>query len=543
MADFEAEMLAEQATLLGLISREHMREARQEAKDGSLAALASVLTRKQLLTSWQIERLVKGQATGFFFGGHEVLFHLAEGTFARVYRGRKVNTNDPVAIKVLRQRFTQDQPAVERFNQEAEAGMKLVHPNIVRIHDFGAQDNRHYMIMEFVEGSNMRDFLKFRHRLEPKEAMPLMLGLARGLQHALKQGITHRDIKPTNILISSSGVAKLVDFGLATIEGDERRMAAAHGQRTVDYSALERTCGSDKGDPRSDIYFLGCVFYQLLTGKLPLPEVEASDPLAKMLKRSFGAIKPISEMDHAPDHELCMIIERMMKMDLKQRYQKMDNVVSDLEEYYAQLTGQAPPKEVQRDLEDFNIEELFMKRHDLGAIEEEIEPGAEMASDTEAETARTDASEPSARAGDADLGEVELAPFEVSAFQRRQVLCVEAQDTIQDAFRKTLSKMGYRVLLVGDAERAAERFRESNIDAVVFDVDGLGSRGLDGFIDMHDKAHEDGRELTAVVLLGPRQGDLIRRLPRDDRLVILHKPLKMKDVQDALMRLVPVAAG
>ena len=94
-------------------------------------------------------------------------------------------------------------------------------------------------------------------------------------------------------------------------------MAVAHGQRTVDYSALERTCGSPKGDPRSDIFFLGCVFYQMLTGQLAMPEVESKDPLAKMLKRSFGAIKPLSEQRHAPSEELTRIIEKMMRMDLK----------------------------------------------------------------------------------------------------------------------------------------------------------------------------------------------------------------------------------
>ena len=135
--------------------------------------------------------------------------------------------------------------------------------------------------------------------------MPLLLGLARGLQYSHEQGVTHRDLKATNILISNSGVAKLVDFGLATIEGDSTHHA--HGvlsQRTVDYSALERTCGSPKGDPRSDIYFLGCVFYHMLTGQVPLEDSESKDPLKKMLKRSFGVIKPISEHRHAPAERL-----------------------------------------------------------------------------------------------------------------------------------------------------------------------------------------------------------------------------------------------
>lgn len=530
MSDFDAEMLLERATLLGLISRDQASEARGDSKDGTVDSIRRSLMRKQFLTSWQVDKLLKGEATGFFFGGHEVLFHLAEGTFARVYRGRKQGSGEPVAIKVLRQRFTQDPEAVETFNHEAEAGMKLVHPNIVRISDYGAQENRHYMIMEFVEGSNLRDFLKFRHRLEPSEAMPLMLGLARGLQHSLSKGVTHRDIKPTNILISSSGQAKLVDFGLATIEGDERKREQVHGQRTVDYSALERTCGSQKGDHRSDIYFLGCLYYQMITGRLPLPEVETADFLAKMLKRSFGAIKPISEMDHAPEPELCRIIEKMMKMDLTKRYQHMNEVVSDLEAYYLEMTGQAPPKDEVEEEDEIDFDSLFMNREVQNTPADSSDP------------------DPIPDEGDFELGgaeetDPEEAPFEVQAFKQKRVLCVEAQDAIQDAFRKTLSKMGYRVLIVGDAEVGAERYQEDPVDVVIFDIDGLGAAALDAFIDMHEKAHEDGQELHALVLLGPRQGNLASRLPKDDRLVVQVKPIKMKQVQDALNQLAPVRAG
>jgi eukaryotic-like serine/threonine-protein kinase len=517
MADFDAETLAEQAVLIGLLTREQVRQVRAEADDGSIEAMSRVLLRKGLLTSWQLERIKKGEVSGFFFGGCKVLFHIAEGTFARVYRGRKLPGNQSVAVKVLRRRFTTDQEAVARFNQEAEAGMKLVHPNIVRIYDYGEQDKNYYMIMEFVEGSNLRDFLKIRARLTPSEAMPVMIGLAQALKYSLEQGVTHRDIKGTNILISTRGEAKLVDFGLATIEGDERRMAVAHGQRTVDYSALERTCGSPKGDPRSDIYFLGCVFYQMLTGVVPMPEVESKDPLAKMLKRSFGAIKPITEHRHAPPEEICRVVEKMMKIDLKHRYQTMEEVITDLEACKAALAAAAaaPPS----------------RKRVARAPERAARPKA--------------ATAPAGESIDSVFTTIDEDPFAGDIFEHKavptkHVLCVEVQEPIQEAFRKTLSQMGYRVLLVRDAERAAERYRESPPDAVVFDADGLGPEALDAFIDMHEKAHEDGHDLAALVLLGPRQGALTSKLPTDDRLVVLSKPLKMKDVQDAITQLVPL---
>ncbi len=511
MIEIDAQTLLEQATLIGLITRDQAQMARSEAADGSADAVARVLLRKDLLTAWQFEKLKKGDPGGFYFGGCKVLFHIAEGTFARVYRGRKIHGNQSVAIKVLRQRFVSDAGAIARFNQEAESGLRLVHPNIVQIYEYGEQDKRYFMVMEFVEGSNLRDFLRIRGRLTPPEALPLMLGLANGLKHSLDQGVTHRDLKATNILIASNGQAKLVDFGLATID-DERKAAAAHGQRTVDYSALERTCGSPKGDRRSDIFFLGCVFYQMLTGQLPLPEVETDDPLKKMLKRGINSIKPLGEQRHAPDPELTEIIERMMKVDLKQRYQNMGQVVDDLEAYLERLAARAagvePAPRPAAPRPEGSEEEVLATDYD------EVEPGAD-------EPLRPDG-------------------FEVKAFAAKKLLCVEVQEDVQEAFRKILSKMGYRVLLVANAERAAERYRENPPDAVLFDADGLGPKAIDAFLDMHEKAHEDGHDLTAIVLLGPKQHYLAKKLPTDDRLVVLPKPVKMKEIQNALLQLLPI---
>src|SRR3954470_14955419 len=149
MALIDAESLAENAVLIGLVSRADMSEARADAEDGSGEAIARVLMRKGYLTSWQRDKLIKGDTSGFFFGTAMVLFHLAQGTFARVYRGRDTSNGQPVAIKVLRKRFASDPAAVSRFNQEAESGKRLSHTNIARIYEHGEQDRSFYMIMEF----------------------------------------------------------------------------------------------------------------------------------------------------------------------------------------------------------------------------------------------------------------------------------------------------------------------------------------------------------------------------------------------------------
>jgi serine/threonine protein kinase len=506
MADIDAEMMVDQFTMLGLVSREQLQDARAAAGDGSPDSVLRMLLRKGAITSWQIDRLKKGDPSGFFFGDAKILFHLAEGTFARVYRGEHVTTKAPLAVKVLRQRFAQIPDAVERFHKEAEAGMKLNHPNIVQVIDQGRQENRHFMIMEYVEGMNLRDFMKLRSRIPTEKATPLMMGMAQGLKYSMDRGVTHRDIKGTNILISNQGEAKLVDFGLATMQGDETK-PGVKSQRTVDYSALERTCNSPKGDPRSDIYFLGCVFYQMLTGQLPMEESESKDMLRKMLKRSFGAIKPIGEHRYHPDEELGSIVEKMMRIDLKARYQTMDAVVADLElyqiNYDAAKSGNAP--RTKDDEVDEFLGSIFLPR--------EIEKPPDLAP---------------------------AAPPPPKPVPSKSVLCVETQTEIQDAFRKTLSNMGYKVMLVSDAEVGAERYREAPVDAVIFDTDGQDADSVEAFLDMHEFAHEEGHQLIALVLLGHKQGALRERLPVDDRLIVLDKPVKMKQVQDALQNLVPL---
>ena len=524
MPELDAEMMVDQVMMLGLVSREQLREATAEAEDASPDTVLRMLLRKGAITSWQVERLKKGDPSGFFFGDSKVLFHLAEGTFARVYRGEHNTTKAPLAIKVLRQRFAAISEAVERFHKEAEAGIRLRHPNIVQIIDVGRQDQRHYMIMEYVEGMNLRDFMKLRTRIPTEQAVPLMLGMARGLQYSLERGVTHRDIKGTNILISNAGEAKLVDFGLATIQSDETK-PGVKSQRTVDYSALERTCKSPKGDPKSDIYFLGCVFYQMVTGQLPMEESESKDMLRKMLKRSFGAIKPINDHRYAPDEEICRIIEKMMKIDLKARYQNMEDVVADLERFEASVkpgTVSAVPRTT-NEAEQDQAESVFSD--------------AKAPAPVNVATTATDEPDPLEEL----LADQPLQSFEVKAMVPKSVLCVESQDEIQDALRKSLTGWGYRALLVSDAERAAERFREAPVDAVIFDTDGQGSESIEAFLDMHEKAHEEGQKLLAVVLLGPKQGALREKLPTEDKLIVLSKPVKMKQVQDALAQLLPLA--
>ena len=202
-----------------------------------------------------------------------------------------------VAIKVLRA-WSDNKHSVEMFVREGQVGQTLKDPGIVEI--LGVHKDppsgQHYIVMEFVEGGSLRDFLQIRKKLEPAEALRILEDVTTGLCFATSRGVTHRDIKLTNILISSQGTAKLVDFGLAKIYSrrDQQGPEDNKVDRTVDYAGLEEGTGVQPGDVRSDIFFLGCVFFEMLTSQPPLPATR--DRHARMLRQRYKDILPMGAM-------------------------------------------------------------------------------------------------------------------------------------------------------------------------------------------------------------------------------------------------------
>ena len=335
MPELDAEMMVDQVMMLGLVSREQLREATAEAEDASPDTVLRMLLRKGALTSWQVERLKKGDPSGFFFGDSKVCSispreRSPECTAASIARPRQPWRSRSSASGLPRSArpsngFTKRPRRAFVSASQHRPDHRCRAAGSSALHDHG------------IRRGNEPARLHEAAQPDPDRASgPAHAGNGPWAAVFARAGVTHRDIKGTNILISNAGEAKLVDFGLATIQSDETK-PGVKSQRTVDYSALERTCKSPKGDPRSDIYFLGCVFYQMVTGQLPMEESESKDMLRKMLKRSFGAIKPINDHRYAPDEEICRIIEKMMKIDLKARYQNMEDVVADLERFEASV--------------------------------------------------------------------------------------------------------------------------------------------------------------------------------------------------------------
>lgn len=247
-----AEQVAQHAFDVGLIDERQLQEIWGElgSHHVSVDEFLQLLVRREILTNYQVERLVKKERTGFFFGDYKVLYLVGSGSFARVYRAVHRQTGQVVALKVLRKRFSENPDQARQFVREGLLGRSLRHKNIVPIYEVVSEGTTHFLVMEFVEGRNLRAFVKIRKKIEPAEAVRLMIDITAGLQCAFERALTHRDLKISNVLVSSRGVAKLVDFGLAGIDETLADDVLADGAncRTVDYAALERATGVRKDD-------------------------------------------------------------------------------------------------------------------------------------------------------------------------------------------------------------------------------------------------------------------------------------------------------
>ncbi len=322
------EQFAQRVFDLGLINDRDVRSlwASFSTRSIPLEQYIDAAIRKSLLTNYQVERLLKGETAGFFYGDYKVLYFCGNGSFARVYRAAHKETGDVVALKVLRRRHSDNPVEKDRFLREGKMGVKLRHPNIVPTYEVHSSGRNHFLVMAFVEGQSLRDFCKSRKQVDPLEATKIASGILAGLSYGSTQGVTHRDLKLSNILVSSDGVPQIVDFGLASVVSDG---ADAHSNtRTIDYAVLEKATGVPKDDPRSDIFFAGCMYYQMMTGESPIGEPR--ERIRRNDVNRFRNITPIREI--LPDIPLAVekVVTQSMAMDVSQRYEKPAQMLVDL---------------------------------------------------------------------------------------------------------------------------------------------------------------------------------------------------------------------
>jgi serine/threonine protein kinase len=212
---------------------------------------------------------------------YQLLQTLGSGGTAVVYRARDLMLERQVAIKVLRPDFGKDDTFRERFRQEARAAANISHPNIVTVHDFGLDNDRLFIVMEYVPGTDLKTMMRQHSPFTLDEAIPLILQACAGLGYAHRSGIVHCDVKPHNMLVTPEGQLKVTDFGIA------RALAGIHPDEKSDvvwgspqYFSPEQASGAAPS-PASDVYSLGVVLYEMLTGKLPL-NADTATELARM---------------------------------------------------------------------------------------------------------------------------------------------------------------------------------------------------------------------------------------------------------------------
>ena len=262
---------------------------------------------------------------------YEIVEVIGAGGMAVVYKANDQRLNRFVAVKILRDELARDEEFRARFQIEAQAVAMLSHPNIVSVYDVSHTAGVEYIVMELIEGVTLMQYMQKKGALSWKEAAHFSTQIAKALEHAHSKGIVHRDIKPQNIMILRDGTIKVADFGIAALESaQEQRSDQTVG--SVHYIAPEQARG-ETPDTRSDIYSLGVVMYEMLTGQMPY-DGETAEQIA--LKHIAGVAVPPRQLNAEIPEELERITLKAMNADIRERYQSASELLTDLEEFRKQ---------------------------------------------------------------------------------------------------------------------------------------------------------------------------------------------------------------
>jgi serine/threonine-protein kinase len=258
-------------------------------------------------------------------GGYQVVSRIGSGGLAEVYRAIDGEGNY-AAIKMLFQELTADRAKVERFLQEVSVLERLSHKNIIRIISNGIFEDKHYIIMEYVEGYNLKDLILRKGRIDESEASEILLQIGEALDYLHKHGIIHRDIKPQNILINPEGLVKLTDFGIALQNSRQSANESEFGTGTATYMSPEQIKGLVL-DERTDIYSLGVTAYEMLTGSAPFRGDSINVIKTKHL--NFPPIPP-TRITPAISTKMEEIVLKMLEKDIYRRYRNVEVLINSL---------------------------------------------------------------------------------------------------------------------------------------------------------------------------------------------------------------------
>jgi serine/threonine protein kinase len=311
-----------------------MKERLGDEAAGEVPKVADYLVSKGLLTQWQCDRLLEGRHKGFFLGKYKLLGHLGSGGMSSVYLAEHVLMQREVAIKVLPKSRVEDSSYLARFHREAQAAAALDHRNIVRAYDVDSEGPIHYLVMEYIDGSDLNVLVKADGPLEYARAADFIRQAAIGLQHAHDAGLIHRDMKPANLILDHHNVVKVLDLGLARFtDEDKASLTMTYDENvlgTADYLAPEQAVDSHAVDSRVDIYGLGCTLYFLLCGEPPFPDGTLPQ---RIMKHQKAAPPDIRKRRPDAPVDLLRICLRMMAKKPEGRFQTAADVAAILKRW------------------------------------------------------------------------------------------------------------------------------------------------------------------------------------------------------------------
>ena len=268
-------------------------------------------------------------------GRYEVLKRVGSGGMADVYMAKDHKLNRNVAVKVLKSEYVEDEKFLKKFETEAQAVARLSHPNIVNIYDVGIDDGINYIVMELAEGITLKEYIRKKGYLSPKETVEISTQIASAISHAHKNHIIHRDIKPQNILVSDTGIIKVTDFGIAKATSSNTVTSTATAMGSVHYISPEQAKGRFC-DEKSDIYSLGITMYEMVTGHVPF---DHENGVTIALMHLQNEITPPSQIrDGIPDSLEKIILKCTMKKP-EERYQTADDLIADLRLVFEDTSG------------------------------------------------------------------------------------------------------------------------------------------------------------------------------------------------------------
>ena len=311
----------------------------QKSDSDSDMTLSQVMVKKGVVTASQITRVKKTieASRGQEIPGYQLLAKIGSGAMANVFKAKQISLDRVVAIKVLPRKLSENAEYVSMFYKEGKAAAKLNHANIVQAIDVGEAGGYHYFVMEFIEGHDLWDELQsdgpHAKDFTERDALDVIIQIARALEHAHSHGLIHRDVKPKNIMLTMEGetqIAKLADMGLARSAGDidSAKAEAGRAYGTPYYISPEQIRGELDIDFRADIYSLGATFYHVVTGRVPF---EAETPVAVMRKHLKESLVPPDHINTSLSAGVGEVIEVMMAKNRDHRYSSTSDLLLDLE--------------------------------------------------------------------------------------------------------------------------------------------------------------------------------------------------------------------